>query len=170
MGADREEGRLMRQRKAYPNAYREKPTRSMRGCPVLGRWSLERLDFTFLNGRLQWILEALEAAMQFEPGLLIGVLLRHEAGDDPAMFRDQDRLTRIVHLINQRQAFCFKLGCGDLHMTSMDDQSLNCQSACLAKSQSQVVSHKVLVVPFQPAANGRRQRLPRVCVLPTIQR
>ena len=123
----------MRQRKAYPNAYREKPTRSMRGCPVLGRWSLERLDFTFLNGRLQWILEALEAAMQFKPGLLIGVLPRYEAGNDPAMFRDQDRLTRVVDLINQRQAFCFKLGCGDLHMTSMDDQSLDCQSAPIAE-------------------------------------
>ena len=102
MDVDRREGRLMRQRKVCPNAYREKPTRSMGGCPVLGRWSLERLDFTFLNRRLKRILEVLEAAMQFEPGLVIGVLLRHEAGDDTAMFRNQDRLTRIVHLINQR--------------------------------------------------------------------
>ena len=71
-----------------------------RKCPVLGRWSLERLDLPFINGRFKRILEALEATMQFEPGLLIGVLLGHEAGDDPAVFRDQDRPAGIVHLVN----------------------------------------------------------------------
>ena len=123
MDADRQEGRPMRQSNVYPNVYREKPTKSMHECPVLERWLLERFDFTFLNGWLKRIFKALEAATQLEPGLLIGVLLRHEARDHPAMFRDQDWLSRFVHLINQGKTFCLKFGCGHLHMTSMDDQS-----------------------------------------------
>ena len=81
--------------------------------------SAKRLDFGFGNGWGERIAEEFAATAKSLPWL--GREFGDLTDDFFAMLGNDERLSRALNHVNQRQALGLKLGRGDLHMTSVND-------------------------------------------------